>query len=117
MTKPAAVFLQLLGVVLIIVGFGSAGQGAEQGESMTGGYLFIAAGLGLLVWGGIAIRQRISKDSEPSTPKNNESGNTHGTSPESTVETRLQRLAQLKDQGLITDEEFTERRANILKDI
>lgn len=54
MTKPAAVFLQLIGVVMILYGFTEAAQG--------GSYWPIWVGLALLVWGGISIRQRIDRE-------------------------------------------------------
>ncbi|WP_018935650.1 MULTISPECIES: hypothetical protein [unclassified Thioalkalivibrio] len=54
MTKPAGVFLQIIGVLMILYGFTEAAEGGSQWP--------IWAGLGLLVWGGIGIRKRIDQE-------------------------------------------------------
>lgn len=47
MTKPAAVFMQILGVVVALGGIGA--------ESWTIGLI----GAALFIWGGVAIRKRL----------------------------------------------------------
>lgn len=51
MTKPAATFMQLLGLLGVLWGIG------EQSWVISG------IGIGLLIWGGAAVRKRIEADS------------------------------------------------------
>jgi len=53
LTKPAAVFAQLFGVVLMFLGLGAM---------MNGIYWLFAIGVAFLVWGGWAARKRIADD-------------------------------------------------------
>lgn len=49
MTKPAAIFLQLIGLIVAMVGIG------QQSWTIS------LIGAALIIWGGYAIRQRIKK--------------------------------------------------------
>ena len=54
MTMPAAVFSQLAGIVMLIIGIGLAGD-----RSASVGIIMAAIGIALFAAGGYAIRQRI----------------------------------------------------------
>lgn len=55
MTKPAAVFLQLIGLLMALMGGGLAADGSPIGGAIVG-----VTGLFLIFLGGRAVRRRIS---------------------------------------------------------
>ena len=53
LTKPAAAFAQILGAILMFIGFGAM---------LDGSYGMLIVGALLFVWGGLAVRKRIADD-------------------------------------------------------
>jgi len=67
---------------------------------------------GLVVYGigaGISRRQRLANASQAES--------TLIGTPSATVEERLKKLVELKDKGIITEEEYASRRAEILRQV
>ena len=58
LTKPAAVFVQLIGLLSGLLGLGVL---AAQNSA---GLVPLALGVGLVIWGGRATRERIRKETE-----------------------------------------------------